>query len=50
MAEVRTIEIDFDIHKLIETERRSFAESPNMVLRRLLNLGEAKDSLKTTAP
>ena len=41
MSEFRTIEIDFDIHKLIEQERRSFAEEPREVLRRLLKLGEA---------
>jgi len=39
MSQLRTIEIDFDIHKMIEAERRSFDESPNDVLRRLLNLG-----------
>jgi len=38
MPEMRTIEVDFDIHKLIETERKSFAEPPNAVLRRLLKL------------
>ena len=38
MAQMRTIEIDFDIHKLIEAERRSFGEVPNTVLRRLLGL------------
>lgn len=38
MSEFRTIDIDFDVHKLIETERSSFAETPNEVLRRLLNL------------
>ena len=36
MAENRSIEIDFDVHKRIETERRSFSETPNDVLRRLL--------------
>lgn len=41
MPETRTIEIDFDIHKVIETERRSFAEAPNTVLRRLLKLEPA---------
>jgi hypothetical protein len=41
MAEVRTIEIDFDVHKRIELERRSFSESPNAVLRRLLKIGGA---------
>ena len=38
MTDFRTIEIDFDIHKLIESERRSFAETPNDALRRLLRL------------
>lgn len=38
MTEFRTIEIDFDIHKLIEAERQSFSESPNAVLRRLLGI------------
>jgi hypothetical protein len=36
----RTIEIDFDIHKLIEREKKSFAESDNVALRRLLKLGD----------
>ncbi|MCU1483229.1 MAG: hypothetical protein JWQ19_4015 [Subtercola sp.] len=34
----RTIEIDFDIHKLIEGEKKSFSESDNVALRRLLKL------------
>lgn len=36
--EYRSIEIDFDIHKIIETNRTSFEESPNEVLRRILKL------------
>ena len=36
--ELRTIEIDFEIHKCIEAERNSFAESANDVLRRLLGI------------
>ncbi|OYW46000.1 MAG: hypothetical protein B7Z08_08505 [Sphingomonadales bacterium 32-68-7] len=36
--ETITIEIDFDIHKLIEAERRSFSEKPLHALRRLLHL------------
>jgi hypothetical protein len=44
MAEFRTIEIDFDIHKLIEAERRSFTETPNEVLRRLLNMSTPEPS------
>jgi hypothetical protein len=39
MAQFRTIEIDFDVHKCIEAERRSFDEPPNVALRRLLRLG-----------
>jgi hypothetical protein len=41
MPEYRTIEVDFDVHKLIENERRSFDDSPNAALRRLLKLGPA---------
>jgi hypothetical protein len=40
MTDFRTIEIDFDIHKLIEANRRSFRDSANDVLRHLLKLGE----------
>lgn len=36
----RQIEIDIDVHKLIEANRTSFSETPNDVLRRLLHLGE----------
>ena len=35
------IEIDWDIHKLIEQERRGFDESPYLALRRLLKLPDA---------
>jgi Restriction Enzyme Adenine Methylase Associated len=38
MPELRTIEIDLDVHKLIEAERETFAEPPNNVLRRLLKI------------
>lgn len=41
MEKFRTIEIDFDVHKLIETERYSFDERPNDVLRRLLKIPNA---------
>lgn len=41
MPETRTIEIDFDVHKVIETERQSFTDTPNAALRRLLKLGVA---------
>lgn len=45
----RTIEIDFDVHKRIEAERSSFAESANDVLRRLLGIGE-QASVRTIKP
>lgn len=38
--ETRDIAVDFDVHKKIETERRSFDETDNDVLRRLLGLPE----------
>lgn len=38
--ETTTIEIDFDVHKRIEMERKGFSETPNQVLRRLLSIGE----------
>lgn len=38
MTELRTIEIDFEVHKRIEAERQSFAETPNAVLHRLLEI------------
>ena len=42
------IEIDVDSHKLIEMERRDFSETPNTVLRRLLELGESEE--QTNSP
>jgi len=42
------IEIDFDVHKLVETERRSFAETPNDALRRLLGLSHRVKPLEKT--
>ena len=42
---LRTIEIDFDIHKLIEAERRGFDEPEHVALRRLLRLPEVKAPL-----
>lgn len=35
---MKTIEIDWDIHKTIEAERRGFDEPPYVALRRLLSL------------
>jgi hypothetical protein len=43
--ELRTIEIDFEVHKAIELERKSFSESPNEVLRRLLGLSAMSPQL-----
>ena len=40
MNTLRSIDIDFEVHKCIETERKGFDETPNDVLRRLLKLGE----------
>jgi hypothetical protein len=42
MEQLQRIEVDWDIHKLIETERRSFDEPPYIALRRLLKLPELK--------
>jgi hypothetical protein len=40
MAQYRTIEVDFDVHKVIESERRSFDDPPNAALRRLLKIDD----------
>jgi len=40
--ETTTIEIDFEVYKLIEAERQSFSEKPVTALRRLLKLPEDK--------
>lgn len=36
--DMRQIDIDFDVHQLIEAERSSFSETPNSALRRLLGI------------
>ena len=41
MQQMRSVEIDFDVHKRIELARQSFEESPNDVLRRLLGVGDS---------
>ena len=48
---MRHISVDFDIHKLIETERKGFDETDNKVLRRLFGLpeGPMPTSLEDTA-
>jgi hypothetical protein len=38
MSDQRSIEIDFEVNKRIEMARKSFAETPNAVLRRLLKI------------
>jgi len=50
MVQFRMIEIDFDVHKRIENERRGFDEPPNAVLRRLLGLGEPPSSTAASHP
>jgi hypothetical protein len=43
MGQYQSIEIDFDVHKRIEAERRGFDDSPNAALRRLLKLPEVDE-------
>ena len=50
MPQLRRIEIDFDVHKKIEEARRSFSDSPNAVLRRLLNIGDDEQSSERLTP
>jgi hypothetical protein len=42
MQQLKKIDIDLDIYKVIEAERRSFDEEPYMALRRLLRLPALK--------
>jgi len=49
MGQMRTIEIDFDVHQMIELERRGFEEKENDALRRLLKL-ELKATTSDPAP
>jgi len=42
MAEFRSVDIDFEVHKRIELARENFAETPNAVLRRLLGIDAAR--------
>jgi len=48
MGTMRSTEIDFDVHKRIELERRNFDETDNAVLRRLLAIDAS--SPDTIAP
>lgn len=43
--QLRQIEIDFDIHQMIELERKGFDEPPYVALRRLLKLAEKKGAV-----
>ncbi|MCP4098622.1 MAG: hypothetical protein GY748_20540 [Planctomycetaceae bacterium] len=45
--QMRKIEIDFDIHQIIEAERRGFSEPEYVVLRRLLKLPEPEENAAT---
>ena len=42
MQQFQKIDIDFDIHRMIESERGSFDEPPYVALRRLLKLPASK--------
>jgi hypothetical protein len=46
----RSIEIDFEVHKMIENERRGFGDPPLAALRRLLGLEGAPVSVPTLDP
>ena len=48
MSSFQIIEIDFDVHKKIEAERKGFSDSPNDVLQRFLDLGGASKPLSQT--
>lgn len=45
---MKQIDIDFDVNKAIEIERKSFDESPNDALRRLLGLPPRQNSPSVT--
>ena len=45
---MKTIDIDFDIHRLIELERNGFDEPENAALRRLLKLPDAQIAPRQT--
>ncbi len=42
MPQLQSIDVDWDIYKLVETERRSFEEPHYVALRRLLKLPDLK--------
>jgi hypothetical protein len=47
---MRQIEIDLEIHRLVEAERCSFEESENAILRRLLGIDGAADHPRSGRP
>lgn len=47
MNDMREVEIDVDVHKKIEANRRSFDESSNDILRRLLGVQIRPENHKT---
>ena len=49
MSELRGIEIDLEVHKAIELERRSFSEPPNEALRRLLKIEGPRPEVRSPA-
>jgi len=50
MSTLRTIEIDFDIHQMIELERKGFDEPEYLALRRLLKLPDSDAGAETVPP
>jgi hypothetical protein len=44
MSELKQIEIDLDVNRAIEADRRSFRETPNDILRRRYGIDSAKPS------
>ncbi len=50
MQQLQKMDIDWDIHKMIESERRSFDEPPYIALRRLLKLPALDDLPLTEKP
>jgi hypothetical protein len=46
---MRTIEIDYDIHRLIQLERRDFDEPEYVALRRLLKLAPPTDEARAAS-
>ena len=46
--ETRQIEIDFEVHREIEKQRRSFSDTPNQVLRRVFKLEPTQETPRKT--